>query len=136
MPQHVRADVLGDLGPLCRRSDVIPLDGFRPKWLATLHPLTGKNPILISSIRRLGTPSQQVRKALACQIDTPMFTSKNHQGNPRLFWFASSGSHGFATEQLLDAILASVVNQQQHRPRVIDTFSSIQFYPCRHCHRK
>jgi hypothetical protein len=28
--EYVPADVLRDLGPLSRRSDVIPLDGFRP----------------------------------------------------------------------------------------------------------
>src|SRR5439155_26173661 len=53
-------DVLGDLGPLCRRSDVIPLDGFRPKWLATLHALAAKNPVLVSGVTRVRTPTQQI----------------------------------------------------------------------------
>src|SRR6185437_12447931 len=60
MPEDVPTDVLRDFGPLCRRSDVIPLDGFRPKWLATLHALAGKNPVLVSGIRRFGTPTQQI----------------------------------------------------------------------------
>jgi len=31
--EYVPTDVLGDLGPFRCRSDVIPLDSFRPNWL-------------------------------------------------------------------------------------------------------
>lgn len=50
VPEHVPSDVLCDIGAFRRRSDVIPLDGFGPKWLPTFHALTGKNPVLISGI--------------------------------------------------------------------------------------
>src|SRR6267378_7726405 len=34
--EYVPTDVLGDLCPFRCRSDVVPLDSFRPKWLTTL----------------------------------------------------------------------------------------------------
>src|SRR5207249_977712 len=65
--EYVPTDVLGDLCSFRRRSDVVPLDSFGPKWLTTFHTPAGENPILVSRVRRFGTPSQQISNHFVVQ---------------------------------------------------------------------
>src|SRR5713226_9059010 len=65
--EYVPTDVLGDLCLFRCRSDVVPLDSFRPKWLTTLHSCAGKDPVLVSGVRRFGTPSQKISNHFVVQ---------------------------------------------------------------------
>src|SRR6266849_5992258 len=65
--EHVPTDVLGDLCPFRCRSDVVPLDSFWPKWLTTLHSSAGEDPVLVSGVRRFGTPSQKISNHFVVQ---------------------------------------------------------------------
>ena len=65
--EYVPTDVLGDLCSFRCRSDVVPLDSFRPKWLPTLHASAGEDPVLVSGVRRFGTPSLKISNHFVVQ---------------------------------------------------------------------